>query len=85
MTNSWLTPMKAVIRIPYNSFFVLQTCGEIDVRVASERHSSPFILVTGTPGEECAQYFICSEKRILLETRRMKEAVLNLMSVFLCV
>ena len=63
-------------------FFVLQTC-DVDVdRVASEGHSSPSILVTGNAGEERAQYFICCEKRILLESRGMKEAVINLMSVF---
>ena len=61
---------------------MLQTC-DVDVdRVASGGHSSPSILVTGTPGQESAHYFICVEKRILLESRAMKEAVINLMSVF---
>ena len=51
ITNNGTTQLTTQLKITY-SFFVLQTC-DVDIdKVAGEGQSSPFILVTSTPGEE---------------------------------
>ena len=44
--------------------------------------SAPFIVITGMRGSEEAQYFICAEKAIILESRVICEAVLDLICCY---
>ena len=42
----------------------------------------PFIVITGVPGEENCQFFICGEKDVLLESKSLKDAIVDLISFY---
>ena len=42
----------------------------------------PFIVITGIPGEESCQYFICGEKEVLLDSKSLKDAILDLVAFY---
>ena len=46
------------------------------------KQAAPYIMVTGKPGTETAQYFIVSESSAGTESKGMKDAVLDLMATY---
>ena len=44
--------------------------------------SVPFILVTGKPGTDASQIFICCEGQIYIESKSMKDALFDLISTY---
>ena len=62
------------IRMPtiYSVYNVILSCcfQTCDVNLKQEvekiSHNSPYIVITGKPGNENAQYFVCGEKMVLL-------------------
>ena len=43
---------------------------------------APYIVVTGCPGEETAQFHICAEARVLLDSKSLRDAVVDLITAF---
>ena len=44
--------------------------------------ASPFIVIIGVPGDENCQFFICGEKDIFLESKTLKDAIIDLISFY---
>ena len=40
--------------------------------------AAPFIVITGIPGDENAQFFICGEKEVLMESKTLRDAIIDL-------
>ena len=47
---------------------------------AAEESAAPFIMVTGTPGTEEAQYYIVCEKSVQLESKSFLDALIDLIA-----
>lgn len=54
----------------------------MEQEVTSIEQAAPYIAITGTAGDENAQFIVCSEKQIVLESSSMRDAVLNLMASY---
>ena len=63
--------------------FILQ-CSDIDVdsEISEVTQSEPFLLLTGQPGMENYQVFICCEGQLYLESKSIKDALLDLISTY---
>ena len=63
--------------------FFVQTC---DVNLTEEvrniRHSPPYIAITGRPGDDDAQYFLCCEQSILIESKSFLDVIIDMMSSY---
>lgn len=46
------------------------------------QQASPFIMITGVPGDENCQFFICGEKDVFLESKTLKDAIIDLISFY---
>ena len=58
----------------------MQDCDcDIDCEISNITQSEPFIAVTGTPE---SQVFICAEKFILLESKSLKDSIIDLIGVY---
>ena len=44
--------------------------------------SEPFIVVTSKPGTETSQIFVCCERQIYLESKSMRDALLDMMATY---
>ena len=63
------------------SFF--QCCKvDIDEMVSEITQTEPFLLVTSKPGTESSQVIICCERQIYMESKSIKEALLDLLSTY---
>ena len=54
----------------------------MDEQIIEIAQSEPFILVTGKPGMETSQIFICCEGQIFAESKSMKDALFDLIAVY---
>ena len=63
--------------------FILQCCDvDIDSEVSSVTQSEPFLLLTGEPGIENCQVFICCEAELYIESKSIKDALVDLISTY---
>ena len=63
--------------------FILQSCDiDIDSEISEVTQSEPFLLLTGQPGMENSQVFICCEGQLYLESKSIKDALLDLISTY---
>lgn len=44
--------------------------------------TSPFITITGVAGDENCQFFICGEKDVFLESKTLKDAIIDLVAFY---
>ena len=44
--------------------------------------SAPFLMFIGAPGDETAQYYVCCEQSVLLESKSVKDAIIDMASYF---
>ena len=62
---------------------ILQNCDvDLDKEVAEIEQTAPFILITGDPGCENSQIFICCENDILMESKTIRDALLDLLAAY---
>jgi len=54
----------------------------VAVEVNEIQQTSPFITIIGVPGDENCQFFICGEKDVLLESKTLKDAIIDLISFY---
>ena len=54
---------------------------DIEREVREISQAEPFIVVTGRPGTEVAQFFIC-EKSILLESKSLRDAFIDIIAAY---
>ena len=63
--------------------YCFQTC---DVNLYQEvdkiSHNSLYIVITGKPGNENGQYFVCREKMVLIESKSFLDCVIDLFCYF---
>ena len=65
------------------SFSLPQTINvDLDNEVKEIHQSAPYIVITGMPGDEGAQFFICGEQAVILESRSVRDAVLDLICCY---
>ena len=50
--------------------------------VRNIRHSSPYIAITGRPGDDNAEYFVCCEQSILIESKSFLDVIIDMMSSY---
>ena len=63
--------------------FLMQDCDcDIDNEISNITQSEPFIAVTGTPGQHESQVFVGAEKFILLESKSLKDSIIDLIGVY---
>ena len=60
---------------------LLQTT-EVDQEILGLDQSEPFILVTGEPGTQTSQFFICCESEVLWESKSLRDSMIDLMSSY---
>ena len=61
----------------------IQTCDvDIDEEVKQIGQSEPYIVATGQPGDENAQFFIACEQAILLESKSVQDALVDLIATY---
>ena len=54
----------------------------MDREVAGISQSAPFLMFTGMPGEENAQFYVCCEQSALLESKTVADAVIDLLAAY---
>jgi len=66
-----------------NTFFVFQCCDvDVECEIAEVTQSEPLLLVTSQPGTENSQIFVSCEGQIYVESKSLKDAILNLMPIY---
>ena len=61
----------------------LQNCDvDFDQEVAGVEQTTPFLLITGDAGLENSQIFICCENDILMESKTIRDAMLELLATY---
>ena len=43
--------------------------------MADIQQSAPFLVIIGVPGDEHAQFYVCCEQSVLLESKTVKDAI----------
>jgi len=57
--------------------FILQCCDvDVDSKVPKVAQSESFLLITGEPGMESCQVFICCEGQLYTDSKSIKDASL---------
>ena len=54
----------------------------MDSELSEVTQSEPFLLVTGEPGSDSCQVFVCCEGQIYIESKSVKDALLDLISTY---
>lgn len=54
----------------------------MDSELSEVTQSEPFLLVTGEPGTDNSQVFVCCEGQIYIESKSVKDALLDLISTY---
>lgn len=44
--------------------------------------SAPFLVWTGTAGDENAQFYVCCEQSVLTESKNVRDAIIDLMATY---
>ena len=61
----------------------MYTCDvDIDEEVKQISQSEPYIVVTGQPGHENAQFFIVCEQAVLLESKSIQDALVDMIATY---
>ena len=68
--------------IVLSEVFFTVNWADIDQEVAELDQSEPFIVVTGKPGTPTTQFYICCESFILMESKSLRDAVVDVMSAY---
>ena len=55
---------------------------DIEREVGGISQAEPFIAITGRAGTEAAQFFIICEKSILLESKSLRDAFIDLIAAY---
>jgi len=59
------------------------TCDiDVDHEVTSIEQSAPFLVFTGLAGTETAQFFVCCEQSVLLESKTVRDAIIDLLAAY---
>jgi len=58
------------------------TEANIDQEILELNQFEPFILVTGEPGTQTSQFFICCESEVLWESKSLRDSMIDLMSSY---
>lgn len=62
---------------------MLQCCDvDVDSEISEVGQSEPFLLITGEPGSESCQVFICCEGQMYMESKSIRDALLDLISTY---
>lgn len=62
---------------------ILQTCDcDLSSEIDQIPQSEPYIVVTGKPGMDRTQYFVCVEKALLTESKSIRDALLDVICVY---
>ena len=56
--------------------------GHLDTEVSKIEQSAPFLVWTGTAGDENAQFYVCCEQSVLTESKTVRDAVIDLMATY---
>ena len=62
--------------------YCFQTCDVNLNQIEKISLNSPYIVITGKPGNENAQYFVCGEKMVLIESKSFLDCVIDLFCCF---
>ena len=54
----------------------------MEQEITAIKQAAPYIAITGIAGDENAQFYVCSEQKIVLESSSMRDAVLDLMASY---
>jgi len=54
----------------------------VDGEVAAIGRTEPYLVITGRPGEEASQTFVCCEKRVFVTSRSVQDGIMDLMAVY---
>ena len=54
----------------------------MDSEVDSIDQAEPFLVITGIPGDEQSQVFICVEGSLLLESKSIKDSMIDLIATY---
>ena len=54
----------------------------MDSELSEVTQSEPFLLVIGEPGSDSCQVFVCCEGQIYIESKSVKDALLDLISTY---
>ena len=61
----------------------MQTCEiDLEAEVSQIEQAAPFIVMTGIPGDETTQFFICAEKEVVMESKTLRDAIIDLISYY---
>ena len=50
--------------------------------ISAIEQAAPYIVITGVAGDENAQFFVCAEQTIVLESSTVRDAVLDLVASY---
>lgn len=60
-----------------------QTCDvDLNNEVAQIPQAAPFVTITGKPGEENAQYYVCAENGVLVESKSIRAVIIDLLATY---
>ena len=61
----------------------IQNCDiDVDAEMLEGTQPEPFVLVTGIPGADNCQVFVCCEKEIFMESKSIKDSLLDLIATY---
>ena len=61
----------------------MQTCDvDLEAEMSQIEQAAPFIVITGIPSDETTQFFICAEKEVVMESKTLRDAVIDLISYY---
>ena len=55
---------------------------DLDTEVSKIEKSAPFLVWTGTAGDENAEFYVCCEQSVLTESKTVRDAVIDLMASY---
>ena len=55
---------------------------DLDVEVQKIEQSEPYLVLTGCPGSEKGQIFICCEKEVFMACKTIKDGLIDLMAIY---
>ena len=55
---------------------------DLDDEVFKVQQAAPFIVTTGIAGEEQFQVFVCAEQSVILESKSVKDSLIDLIAAY---
>ena len=68
--------------VKYTYLYMFQTDIDVDAEISSVQQSAPFIATVGNPDESNFQVFICAEHEVLLESKTLRDSLIDLISTY---